>query len=422
MNTQAKNENVSVLVIEPMGAGGELLLQTIRCLGYRSVVATTREVYNSILKKHSELIDDVLFVDFSDTQAATELLVNQAPNFGVSGVVVAWEFLTDIAAEVAARLNMCGPEATLAKARRNKLTMYRTLENAHCPIPTLQAVITPDRDCTQLLYEELDYPLIVKPAENSASFGVTVVSSGEDIQQAIKDAGQWTHESPHGIPFSREILIQEYIPGQEFSVEALSVSGRYLPWGVTMKFTTEGKARAETAHIFPAPIPALLRDKILQAAEQTAVALGITNGISHTEIKLDKKGNPRIIESCSRPAGDYIPRLVELATGENPIGMYVKQSIGELGFDFVPAKPFRYAAIQFLRPVTEGRIRWIDMPKALRRAEMVDSRVTVAENAYVSPGSTNIERLGWAIFVAQKSEDIVAAMDEFNYGTRIYIK
>lgn len=421
MNTPARNENINVLVIEPMGAGGELLLHAVRSVGYRAIVATTEEVYTKNLVKYADLIDEVIYVDFSDPRVATEALLSKAAGYEISGVVVAWEFLTDIAAQVAARLGLCGPDPALGKARRNKLTMCRTLTRAACPTPALLAVLLSDSDYTQLDYKALHYPVVVKPAENSASFGVTVVSSGAEIQQAFKDAGQWTHEYPHGIPFSREILFQEYVPGQEFSVEGVSVSGRYLPWGVTMKFTTSGKARAETAHIFPAPIAPELRDKILEVAKQAVQALGITNGISHTEIKLDNAGNPRIIESCSRPAGDYIPRLVELATGENPLEVYVKHAVGKLSTGFLPAEPFRYAAIQFLRPRTEGNVRLIDIPDVLKHAQIIEKRITVTENEYVAPGSTNIERLGWAIFTAEKSQNIVAAMDEFNNKTRICI-
>ncbi|WFN57635.1 ATP-grasp domain-containing protein [Dickeya lacustris] len=224
------------------------------------------------------------------------------------------------------------------------------------------------------------------------------------------------------MPFSNEILVQEYIPGQEFSVEALSISGRYFPWGVTMKFTTSGKARAETGHIFPAPISDILRDKILGIAEKAALALGITNGISHTEIKLDKNGEPRVIESCSRPAGDYIPRLVKLSTGEDPLEIYVKQAVGELHTDFSPAKPYCFSAIQFIRPNIDGKFVSINIPSVLSSAKIVDSRITVVENSHVQPGTTNIERLGWTIISADTADAIVGAMEELENSTRIFIE
>ncbi|WJV68323.1 ATP-grasp domain-containing protein [Pectobacteriaceae bacterium CE70] len=421
MSISTIDSNKVILVIEPIGMGGELLLKATRSLGFHTVIATTEDVYHSMLQGFNDMIDDLIFVDFSAREAAIETLIEESKNKGVSGVVVAWEFLTDIAAEVAHGLNFCGPDATLSRARRNKYFMYRTLAEAKCPLPSLQAVITNKDDINQLPLEELEFPLVVKPAENAASFGVSVINEIKDLPQAFIDASQWTHEYPHGIPFSNEILIQEYIPGQEFSVEGISLSGKYMPWGVTMKFTTPGKARAETGHIFPAPIPDFLRDDVLDVAAKAVIALGITNGISHTEIKLDYEGKPRVIESCSRPAGDYIPRLVELSTDENPLAIYAKQAVDILPTNFTPAHPKRYSAIQFIRPESEGTFNSIEMPSSLAHAEIIESRVTAPFGSNVKPGSTNIERLGWAIFISNSKDYVLQAMDELSQRVKVDI-
>ncbi len=421
MNATNIEKNKSILVIEPIGMGGELLLKAIRSLGYHAVIATTEHVYNSILQNSKAMIDDAIFVDFSARESAIETLVDESKRKGVAGVVVAWEFLTDIAAEVAQQLNLCGPDASLSRARRNKYIMHRTLSQAQCPLPALQAVLMNVDTINQLPLEELAFPLVVKPAENAASFGVSVLEDSKDLVQACQDAAQWTHEYPHGIPFSNEILIQEYIPGREFSVEGISVSGQYLPWGVTMKFTTPGKARAETGHIFPAPIDTHLRDEILAVAKQAIIALGITNGISHTEIKLDQQGKPRVIESCSRPAGDYIPRLVELATEENPLAIYARQAVGDLHADFMPAAPKRYSAVQFIRPEVEGTFKSLAIPSRLKNAEIIESRITAPVDSQVKAGSTNIERLGWAIFTANDEQSVLSAMDELSQLTKVDI-
>lgn len=421
MSISTINGKKIILVIEPIGMGGELLLKATRSLGFHTVIATTEEVYHSMLLGFKEMIDDIIFVDFSAREEAIENLIEESRNKEVSGVVVAWEFLTDIAAEVAHGLNLCGPDSTLSRARRNKYFMYRTLAKAKCPLPYLQAVITNTDDINQLPLEELEFPLVVKPAENAASFGVSVINEIKDLPQACLDASQWTHEYPHGIPFSNEILIQEYIPGQEFSVEGISVSGKYFPWGVTMKFTTQGKARAETGHIFPAPIPDFLRDDILNVAGKAVVALGITNGISHTEIKLDCDGKPRVIESCSRPAGDYIPRLVELSTDENPLEIYAMQAVGLLHTDFTPAHSKRYSAVQFIRPEVEGTFKYLDIPSELDHADIIESRSTTPLDSHVKPGSTNVERLGWAILVSNSKQSILQAMDELSKKTKVDI-
>lgn len=408
----------NVLVIEPMGAGGELLLISVKRKGYRAVVATTPDVYRDSLQAVKHLIDELIYVDFADPERAVDELIASNTLYDFAGVVVAWEFLTEVAAKVAAALGLRGPDLEHARARRNKHAMASVWEAASCPVPRLLATIDPE-DGTIPLPLTVEYPLVIKPAENSASFGVTVVRDADRLQSAVDEAGAWTHEFPHGLPFDRTVLVQEYLPGQEFSVEAVTDRGRFFTWGVTMKFTTGGAARAETGHLFPAPIPDELAARIIEVARQGTSALGITDGISHTEIKLDVDGNPRLIESGPRPAGDFIPRLVELATGESPTDYYVVQAVCGLPDDFTTAAPYRSAAVHFVRPLRDGILRSVTLPKKLGETEVVESRVTAGPGQEVTVGSTNVDRVGWMIFTAADGHTVKRALDEVDDKTEM---
>lgn len=418
------NKNIlkssNLLVIEPMGASGELLLQAVKKQGFRSIVATTPEVYETSLADFHGLIDETIYVDFSDMSKSVQKLVAANDLYSFCGVVVAWEFLTEVAARVADQLGLRGPDASLARARRNKHEMGQIWLANNCATPALLAAVDPDHSQLRGI-ENLSYPVVVKPAENSASFGVSVIEEASQIETAVKEASFWTHEFPHNIPFDRTVLVQEYLPGQEFSVEAVSDRGRYFTWGVTMKFTTQGKARAETGHIFPAPIPSELSESILELARRGTEAIGISNGISHTEIKLSESGIPYLIESGPRPAGDFIPRLVEVATGENPLEIYVEQAISGLPTDFRPRKACKAAAISFLPTPTSGTLRSIDFPKELQNATIIDTRITSDIGAAVTPGSTNIDRLGWVMIEAATPDDAHVALLECETETRIVV-
>lgn len=400
----------NLLVIEPMGAGGELLLRSVRQSGYRAIVATTPEVHRDSLGAVEEYLDDVIYINFSDPVKATEELVEADSDFHFAGVVVSWEFLTEVAASVAAKLGLRGPVAEKARTRRNKHAMANAWLQAGVPVPRLLAAFDPDSG--DLDASDLTYPVVVKPAENSASFGVTVVDSSAGLSGAIKRASRWTHEFPHGIPFDRTILVQEYLPGQEFSVEAISDGGRFFVWGVTMKFTTDGGARAETGHIFPAPIDSILAHRIIDVARAGVEALGVTDGISHTEVKLDVSGNPHLIESGPRPAGDFIPQLVALATGQNLLDIYVQQATAGLPDDFIPTAPKRSAGIQFFRAPRAGKFQALEFPEMLSNAQIVESRVTVQPGEVVAPGSTNMDRVGWALVVGEDGNAVHAALNE----------
>ena len=417
MKTKAVAAGGNLLVIEPMGAGGELLLRAVRRQGFRSVVATTDVVYRNSHAPVADLIDDLLFVDFSRPDEAVTNLVRTNKTYAYEGVVVGWEFLTEVAAVVAFELGLVGPDPSLARARRNKLAMVTRWSECGAPVPRLQAVLTPDG----VRPRGLHYPLVVKPAENSGSFGVSVVEDDSGLGQATSDAAAWTNETPHGMALDRSVLIQDYVPGEEFSVEAVSDRGLFFAWGVTKKFTTFGRGRAETGHVFPAAISDGLRDSILSVAERGARALAVTDGISHTEVKLDAHNRPTLIEMGPRPAGDFIPRLVELATGQSPVDVYVNQAAGHLPNGIAVSRARQAAGIQFFRPEVSGTLVSLDFPASLVGAEIVERRLTCQPGETVAPGMTNVERLGWAIVTADSSDEVVCALAELRDRTRICI-
>ncbi|WP_164669957.1 ATP-grasp domain-containing protein [Virgibacillus doumboii] len=117
--------------------------------------------------------------------------------------------------------------------------------------------------------------------------------------------------------FNKEMyLIEEFIEGDEFSVEVASFNGEHKVLGITRKFLSGLKKYpfVERGHIFPA----LLKNSDMEYINRYIIEFlklsGIRNGISHNEIKL-KNGIPILIESQLRPGGDLIPRLIELTKG-----------------------------------------------------------------------------------------------------------
>ena len=60
-------------------------------------------------------------------------------------------------------------------------------------------------------YKDLKFPLVVKPASNGSSVGVSIVNSKVELQEAIEKCKK----------YKDEILIEEYIKGREFSVGIL---------------------------------------------------------------------------------------------------------------------------------------------------------------------------------------------------------
>ena len=97
----------------------------------------------------------------------------------------------------------------------NKHAMRRCFEENEDPSPKSIKVAS----VTSELPEELSYPVIVKPADRSGSRGIARVNSAEELQMAIAGA--------LNVSFSKEVLVEEYFEGKEYSVEYLSWEGKH---------------------------------------------------------------------------------------------------------------------------------------------------------------------------------------------------
>lgn len=131
--------------------------------------------------------------------------------------------------------------------------------------------------------------VIVKPADNSGSRGVDLLKNND--AESLKNAFEYSKS------FSRtgESVVEEYIEGSEVSVETMSIDGECHVIQITDKITTGVPYFVEMGHSQPSMLSEKIKGEIAEVAKAANKALGISNGPSHTEIKVTKDG-PKIVE------------------------------------------------------------------------------------------------------------------------------
>ncbi|MEU9038309.1 ATP-grasp domain-containing protein [Streptomyces sp. NPDC048352] len=395
-----------VLLIEAMGSA-EDLLDAGRDLGVRMVVATHPEIYDSYAPAVREKIPEVVFTDFSDPAKALDDLTEYARTEGVDAVVGCWEFLTPTAARLAARLGLPGNDPERADGCRNKRIMAGLFEEYGVPAPVTILAQDHGQAAARLAAGGLRYPLVVKPAEQAGSWGVSVIQGEDELADAFAAAQAWPYESPHGFPLDTTVLIQEYVDGVEYSVESVVFEGRVSPLTVVQKFTTDGVFRAETGQTVPA---ALGEDDTATLFETTVAAvraLGITNGVAHTELKLLPGGGAKIIEVGARLPGDRVPELIRLARGIDEARAFIQVALG-IEPDLTP-RAERAAAIRFFVPPRAGRFRSID--GVVRSPQVHRIAVYPEPDDEVRGPGDNDGRVGYVMLTAATPEKVNTAAD-----------
>jgi biotin carboxylase len=211
----------------------------------------------------------------------------------------------------------------------NKLTMRNAFIQSEVSVPHF--IETSDRGVA------IDFfPVIVKPIDSGGSRGVTKVDDQTTLAAAIDRAKAY---SP-----SNQVLVEQFIDGEEYSVEAMSYNGVHHIVAITEKVTTGSPYFVELAHFQPADLTPRRTAAVNRLTIEALNALDYTEGPSHTELKFDQSGSCYIIEVGLRLGGDFITSdLVRLSSGYDMVqaslelacGNFVAPSLNEGNFSGV---------------------------------------------------------------------------------------
>ncbi|GAA2639433.1 hypothetical protein GCM10010425_49430 [Streptomyces spororaveus] len=161
--------------------------------------------------------------------------------------------------------------------------------------PRPHTIATPAMLRTRFLRPGRRLPVIVKPTDAAGSQGVTVLARLQDADTAWQTA----HTVPgmYAATAGRTLLLQQYIPGREYSVESFTQHGRTTHLATTTKTTTRGTHRVELAHTLPTLLPpAVERPSIGRWARRSAPS------VSATGPPAPKSSSPRPVgRTSSRP-------------------------------------------------------------------------------------------------------------------------
>lgn len=198
--------------------------------------------------------------------------------------------------------------------------------------------------------DDFEFPVIVKPRDNSGSRGVKLCRDKHELESAIAEA----------LPFSHldTVLVEEFIVGNEYSIESLHHNGKNEVIQFTEKKTTPFPYNVELGHKQPANLTETQKDTIRELISRIAQCMHFEHSPSHTELKINENGI-FIIETSPRLGGDYITStLVPLSTGINMEDQLLKMALGEM-VDTQSGRVDMASGISFFC-LPEGVVEYID--------------------------------------------------------------
>lgn len=312
-------------------------------------------------------------------------ILKQCQKIGIDGITtIASDVAVTTVIYVASHLHLRSNPIEYSEATTNKYKMRLCFSEHNVPSPKFMLV----DDVSQYNIKGVKFPLIVKPTDRSGSLGVIKVVDNESLPNAIKRAQK---ES-----FEHNAIVEEFVEGWEVSVESISNEGNHYILQITDKETTNAPFFVEIAHHQPSSLPQDIQDNIRHIVLHALDALHIRYGASHSELKIDNKGNIWVIEIGARMGGDFIgSHLVQLSTGYDFLQGVIEVALGSFNPPVVTGH--HYSGVYFLseetkwlRPIIDN---WHNYP------EIVEAKIT---NTKLQRIECSGDRSGYFIYKSDK--------------------
>ncbi len=333
-----------------------------------------------------------------------EKMVALAKEEHVDGVI---HPCSEVAMNVMGRINdelhLSGISKEIAIRATNKHLMREAFEKYGAPSP--KSILTKDEeDAWNVFFNDFDTNAILKPSRNSGSRGIAKVEKGISKEEFVNLYQRALDESR-----DRQVLIEQFIEGPEFSVEVIVWQGEPHVLAVTDKKTTEAPFFVELGHNQPSVFPEAFQQKLKDGAIAGCKALGLTNCAAHCELKI-QNGEAYLMEIGARMGGDFIStELTHLSSGIDMVAATIDVVLG-IEPDLKPKAKGQGVCIRYFTPQA-GFLKAIEGTESLNRSFVYDAEIYHQVGDVIPEVRSSLDRSGHVIVTAETAEIAIGLAD-----------
>lgn len=182
------------------------------------------------------------------------------------------------------------------------------------------ATAAPNLELSTQWAEELGLPLVVKPADGGSTVGVTIAQNVDQLSGAIALS----------LKYCQQVLIEQYIPGQEITVTMLNdqllPAIEIVPQGSAFYDYEAKYAPGGSRHLIPPNIEASILKNAVDMAYRACRSLQCT-GLVRADVLIDSSGKSWVLEVNTLPGMTATSLAPEAAQA---IGISFEQLITQL--------------------------------------------------------------------------------------------
>lgn len=174
-----------------------------------------------------------------------------------------------------------------------------------------------------LRINDLEFPLMVKPADSSGSKGVTRIASPGDLASAFDYA--------IGFSKSKIVVIEEHLQreGPQIAGDAFIVGGRIAFHALANEHFNENcNPFVPIGESFPSTVDPSVQSKVIQEIDRLIHLLEMRSGAINIDAIIDRNGEVYLMEIGPRNGGNLIPEVIRYCTGVDLIAYTIESALG----------------------------------------------------------------------------------------------
>lgn len=208
------------------------------------------------------------------------------------------DFGTESAAQIAQAKGLPGNSIASAIAMSDKEAMRCRWQQCGLPIPDFACFSEKSEAESACL--QVGFPCVMKPTlSGGGGRGISVLRGAEDIA--------WAYDFAK--PFARNgrLIVEEFISGVEYTVEAISTAGKHTILAVSSKSKPPIRTRVATNLEYTAELSSKAWAELIATICEALDAVEHRYGLSHTELIIEEgSGKLLLVEAGGRPGGGHI--------------------------------------------------------------------------------------------------------------------
>jgi biotin carboxylase len=204
---------------------------------------------------------------------------------------------------------------------------------------------------------------------------------------------------------SRGVLIERFIKGFEYSVEAYVQDQRIYPLALTKKYHYDSNDCIDIRNTYLGDVSQELENKLFALNAGVIEALGLPFGVTHAEYKVSN-GKPYLMEIAARGGGGSISsKIVPYLTGFEPNRALLHHLYDEPFSIQIQDYKRRYVVMKFF-DFKPGRLKRIVIPSGLTD-DLLFFRLDVKAGDVVKKVLDSRDRPGYFVAASDNRDDVL---------------